>query len=115
MYIQSYEERLNWNEKFLNEVDFGDLYDKYINSEGYIITKECNTDDIKRFAEYVTHNAPISTNWKELFEKDLYDTYGYKVVKYEDLEDNLYQAYVKVDNKVIPYVVVSARTGNFHG
>lgn len=63
----------------------------------------------------MTLNAPISSNWEKLFEKDLYDIYGEKVVRLEHLEDDLYQAYIKKDGAEIPYVVVSSRTGYFHG
>lgn len=63
----------------------------------------------------MTLNAPISNEWKDLFEKDLYDTYGEKVVRLEPLKDDLYQAYVVKDGSEVPYVVVSSKTGYFHG
>ena len=65
--------------------------------------------------EILTLNAPILNDWKKLFERDLYNIYGQKVTKLEPLDNDLYQAYVNIDGKDVPYVVVSARTGYFHG
>ncbi|MGL5381520.1 MAG: hypothetical protein ACRDBA_16520 [Clostridium sp.] len=47
--------------------------------------------------------------------QDLYDTYRQKIVRLEHLEDVSYEAYINIDGKEVPYVVVSARTGYFHG
>lgn len=63
----------------------------------------------------ITSNAPIPSDWKNMFETDLYKAYGQKVVRLEHLEDVLYQAYIIYDGKETPYVVVSSRTGYFHG
>lgn len=101
-------EKIKWSKTFLNEVDIESLYNQYIATGG-------NIDDLEKFAIYMTLNAPISSNWEKLFEKDLYDIYGEKVVRLEHLEDDLYQAYIKKDGSEIPYVVVSSRTGYFHG
>lgn len=70
---------------------------------------------MEKFASYMTLNAPIVDNWEELFKKDLYDIYGEKVVRLKHLENDLYEAYIKKDGAEVPYVVVSARTGYFHG
>ena len=101
-------EKLKWSKTFLNEVNIEDLYNKYINSGG-------NGENIQEFASYMTSNAPILTNWEDLFKKDLYDTYSEEVVKLEHLEGDLYQAYVNKDGSEVPFVVVSSRTGYFHG
>lgn len=101
-------QKLKWSKSFLNEVNIEDLYIKYISSGG-------NGEDIEEFASYMTSNAPILTNWEELFKKDLYDTYNEEVVKLEHLEGDLYQAYVNKGGSEVPFVVVSARTGYFHG
>lgn len=50
-----------------------------------------------------------------MFKADLKATYGMDVTKLEDLGDNLYQAYVISEDNEVPYVVVNARTGYFHG
>nr|WP_207733766.1 hypothetical protein [Clostridium sp. 1001275B_160808_H3] len=101
-------EKIKWSKTFLNEVNIESLYDQYISDGG-------NADDIEKFANYMTLNAPISDNWEELFKKDLYDIYREKVVKLEHLENDFYQAYINKDGVEVPYVVVSARTGYFHG
>lgn len=101
-------DQLKWSEAFLNQVNIETVYQDYISAGG-------EADDIERFAEYLTQNAPVPTNWKALFEADLLNTYGEKVSRYESLEDNLYQVYVQKDGADVPYVVVNARTGYFHG
>lgn len=101
-------EKYKWSTRFLNEVNIAALYDNYIASGG-------NSSDIEEFAKYITLNAPILSNWEELFKEDLKDTYGEEVVKLEHLEGDLYQAYVNKDGSEVPFVVVSARTGYFHG
>lgn len=101
-------EKYKWSTRFLNEVDIESLYDKYISAGN-------NGENIEDFAKYITLNAPILSNWEELFKEDLKDTYGEEVVKLEPLEGDLYQAYVNKDGSEVPFVVVSSRTGYFHG
>lgn len=100
--------KLLWSETFLNKVDFDSVYKKYISDGG-------KAGDIESFAKYLTQNAPVPDNWKELFEADLLKTYGQTVSRYEKLQDNLYQAYIKIDGSEVPYVAVNTRTGYFHG
>lgn len=100
--------KIKWSKTFLNRVDIEGLYKQYIANGG-------NADDLESFASYMTLNAPVQSDWKDLFKKDLYDTYGEKVVRLEPLEDDLYQAYVVKEGSEVPYVVVSSRTGYFHG
>ncbi|GAA0077665.1 hypothetical protein UT300005_20430 [Clostridium sp. CTA-5] len=101
-------QKIKWSKSFLNQVNIENLYKQYIKKGG-------NIENLEKFAEYITLNAPIPNNWEKLFEQDLYDKYGEKVVRLEHLQDDLYQAYVKKDGKEVPYVVVSSRTGYFHG
>ncbi len=101
-------QKIKWSKTFLDKVDIESLYKKYIDSGG-------KGDNVENFAIYMTKNAPVLSNWKELFEKDLYDNYGEKVARLEPLGNDLYQAYVIKEGKEVPYVVVSARTGYFHG
>lgn len=101
-------QKIKWSNTFLNKVDIESLYKQYISSGG-------NTDNLENIVEYVTLNAPIPSDWEKLFEKDLYEAYGEEVIRLEHLEGDLYQAYIKKDGKEIPYVVVSSRTGYFHG
>ena len=53
--------------------------------------------------------------WKTEFEKSLLENYGVTPDHYEDLGDGVYQVYVEIDGKVIPYVTVDSATGDYHG
>ncbi|WP_051624284.1 hypothetical protein [Clostridium akagii] len=101
-------ESFNWNPAFLNQVDMENLYKKYIASGG-------QANNVENFAKYITFNAPVPSNWKELFEKTYYASYGKKISRYEYLGNDLYQVYVVINGKEVPYVAVSSRTGNYHG
>jgi len=100
--------RLHWSEEFLNKVDINAVYEEYLSSGG-------KADDVISFAEYLTLNAPISQDWKTMFEADLLEQYESEVVRYEDLGNGIYQAYVMIDGSEVPYVAVNARTGYYHG
>jgi len=101
-------QKIKWSKTFLNQVDIESLYNKYTINGG-------DSNNLEEFANYITSNSPILSNWESLFEQDLYDIYGEKVVRLEYLEGDLYQAYIEKDGAEVPYVVVSARTGYFHG
>ena len=53
--------------------------------------------------------------WKAAFEKSLLENYGVKPDHYEDLGNGVYQIYVEIDGKVVPYVAVDSATGDYHG
>lgn len=53
--------------------------------------------------------------WKVAFEKSLLENYQAVPEYYEDLGDGIYQVYVKIDGKVVPYVTVNSKTGDYHG
>ena len=53
--------------------------------------------------------------WKAAFEKSLLENYGIKPDHYEELENGVYQVYVEIDGKVVPYVAVDSATGDYHG
>lgn len=101
-------DKLKWSEAFLNQVNIGAVYQKYLSGGG-------KADDIQSFARYLTQNAPVPDNWQELFAEDLLKKYEVKVVRYVPVQNNLYQVYVKISGKEVPYVAVNARTGYFHG
>ena len=63
----------------------------------------------------MTINASIQSDWKVLFEKDLYDSYKVKVVKLVHVKDDMYQAYIISNGSEVPFVGVYSRTGYFHG
>ena len=52
---------------------------------------------------------------KAEFEKSLFDSYGKRPVKYEDLGNGIYQVYVEHEGRVIPFVTVDSATGDYHG
>lgn len=63
-------------------------------------------------------DADTSTNdeaWKTEFEKSLLENYGVTPDHYEDLGDGVYQVYVEIDGKIVPYVAVDSTTGDYHG
>ena len=63
-------------------------------------------------------DADTSANdeaWKTEFEKSLLENYGVTPDHYEDLGDGVYQVYVEIDGKVVPYVAVDSATGDYHG
>ena len=59
--------------------------------------------------------APSDESWKAAFEKSLWENYNVTPEYYEDLGDGVYQVYVKMDGKTVPYVCVDSATGNYHG
>lgn len=101
-------EKIKWSKTFLDKVDIESLHKQYLADGG-------NTDDLESFAGYITLKASIPNDWQELFKKDLYEAYGEKVVRIEPLEGDLYQAYIIKNGSEVPYVVVSSRTGYYHG
>ena len=67
-------------------------------------------------------SAPADTDtltndeaWKTEFEKSLLENYGVTPDHYEDLGDGVYQVYVEIDGKIVPYVAVDSTTGDYHG
>lgn len=65
-------------------------------------------------------SAPESTQeqkeaWKIEFERSLMENYGVAPEYYEDLGDGVYQVYVKIQGKTVPYVAVNSATGDYHG
>ena len=59
--------------------------------------------------------APSDERWKVDFEKSLWENYNVTPEYYEDLGDGIYQVYVKMDGKTVPYVCVDSATGDYHG
>jgi len=54
-------------------------------------------------------------SWKADFEKSLRENYNVTPEYYEDLGNGVYQVYVKIDGKLVPYVCVDSATGDYHG
>ena len=63
----------------------------------------------------VNENTDADNAWKAAFEKSLLENYGVKPDHYEELENGVYQVYVEIDGKVVPYVAVDSATGDYHG
>mgnify|MGYP004487753681 CR=1 FL=1 len=59
--------------------------------------------------------ASSDESWKVNFEKSLWENYNVTPEYYEDLGDGIYQVYVKMDGKAVPYVCVDSATGDYHG
>lgn len=100
--------KIKWSKSFLNNLDLESLYKDFLNSNG-------EKGNVEEFAKYITKNAPISSNWEDMFKKDLYEAYKEEVVKINHLEGDLYEAYIIINGVETPYVVVSSRTGYYHG
>ena len=60
-------------------------------------------------------NSAADDAWKAAFEKSLLENYGVKPDHYEYLGNGVYQVYVEIDGKVVPYVAVDSATGEYHG
>lgn len=116
-----YVAQLKWSTRFLENLSTATIdtvYQQFLSDGG-------TADDIEKFAEYLTYNAPIPSNWQELAKADIYENYGVVVSRFEYLgvntlptglvSDDLYQTYVEVDGTETKDVVISARTGNTHG
>lgn len=56
-----------------------------------------------------------SEAWKADFEKSLLENYGVTPDHYEELGNGIYQVYVEIDGRVVPYVTVDSATGDYHG
>ena len=66
-------------------------------------------------APAATPSAAGNDGWKAEFEKSLLENYGVTPDHYENIGNGVYQVYVKVDGKVVPYVTVDSATGDYHG
>ena len=53
--------------------------------------------------------------WKENFKNRLFEEYGVIPKYYEDLGNGIYQVYVEMGGKVVPFVTVDSATGDYHG
>lgn len=70
----------------------------------------CETEPAEKDAPSAADEA-----WKQAFEESLWENYGVVPDHYEDLGDGVYQVYVEIDGKVVPYVAVDSATGDYHG
>lgn len=59
--------------------------------------------------------TPTGDAWKAEFEADLKERYGVEVDHYEFTGGTSYQAYVRINDEIVPYVCIDSATGNYHG
>lgn len=59
--------------------------------------------------------TPTDDAWKAEFEADLRKNYGVEVDHYEFIGGTSYQAYVRINDEIVPYVCIDSATGNYHG
>ena len=59
--------------------------------------------------------TPTGDAWKAEFEADLKERYGVEVDHYEFIGGTSYQAYVRINDEIVPYVCIDTATGNYHG
>ena len=83
----------------------------YIDSEEYLVVAD------RKLKGLYPDIFPDNTMFIEGGEcaKTLYEEYGVVPDHYEYIGNDVYQVYVKIDDKIVPYVVVNWKTGDFHG
>lgn len=59
--------------------------------------------------------TPTGNACKAEFEADLKERYGVEVDHYEFIGGTSYQAYVRINDEIVPYVCIDSATGNYHG
>lgn len=59
--------------------------------------------------------TPTGDAWKAEFEADLKERYGVEVDHYEFIGGTSYQAYVRINGEIVPFVCIDSATGNYHG
>ena len=59
--------------------------------------------------------TPTGDACKAEFEADLRKNYGVEVDHYEFIGGTSYQAYVRINDEIVPYVCIDSATGNYHG
>ena len=59
--------------------------------------------------------TPTGDACKAEFEADLKERYGVEADHYEFIGGTSYQAYVRINDEIVPYVCVDSATGNYHG
>lgn len=86
-------------------------------SETAVISSSVQEQDAASASSVSSSESAASEEegWKADFEKSLLENYGVTPESYEDLGDGVYQVYVKIDGKLVPYVAVDSKTGDYHG
>ena len=104
------------NETTTESVTESNTPDSILQSEGSNTGKtEPAATEAKTTESQLQEGEPSDDSWKEEFEKTLYEEYGVVPDHYEYIGNDVYQVYVKIDGKIVPYVAVNWKTGDFHG
>lgn len=104
------------NETTTESVTESNTPDSTLQSEGSNTGKtEPAATEAKTTESQSQEGEPSDDSWKEEFEKALYEEYGVVPDHYEYIGNDVYQVYVKIDGKIVPYVAVNWKTGDFHG
>ena len=80
---------------------------------GMNISPDEDTSEDKKAS--ISKDTAADDAWKVEFEKSLLENYGVTPDHYENLGNGVYQVYVEIDGKVVPYVAVDSVTGDYHG
>lgn len=104
------------NETTTESVMESNIPDSTLQSEGSNAGKtEPAATEAKTTESQSQEGEPSDDSWKEEFENTLYEEYGVVPDHYEYIGNDVYQVYVKIDGKIVPYVAVNWKTGDFHG
>lgn len=104
------------NETATESVTESNAPDSILQSEGLNTGKtEPAATEAKTTESQSQEGEPSDDSWKEEFEKTLYEEYGVVPDHYEYIGNDVYQVYVKIDGKIVPYVAVNWKTGDFRG
>lgn len=63
----------------------------------------------------VVEAPAVEEDWKKELAESLFENYGVLPEYYEDLGNGIYQVYVEVGGKIVPFVTVDSATGDYHG
>lgn len=104
------------SETTTEKITESNIPDSALQSEGSNTGKtEPAATEAKTTESQSQEGEPSDDSWKEEFEKTLYEEYGVVPDHYEYIGNDVYQVYVKIDDKIVPYVAVNWKTGDFHG
>lgn len=85
------------------------------NSSTEATIKKDNEEENSNVFDVNKEEPTEKEEWKVNFEKSLLENYQVTPSRYEDLGDGIYQVYVIIDGKEVPYVTVDSKTGDYHG
>ena len=104
----------------LNEFDYATHQTEQQNEEEVSAddtSSSINGDEVSKEGSAPTSKDDVFEEepWKAALAEDLFEKYGVLPEYYEDLGDGIYQVYVEVGGKIVPFVTVDSATGDYHG